>query len=119
MTDRRLSAVLIGLAAHRATRLVTKDVLTAPVRNRIVAWSYHRRRQWLDAEPLGSWSEEAEGDPDAPKLATLITCRWCASVHVTALLLVLIALSPKLGRTVVYVLAGSTVATLLAGLEKD
>lgn len=131
MPDRRwFEAVVFGLAAHRATRLVTADTITEAIRDRIVARAYGdptvAGQEPLSAEepdrpwtPEGGWSLYAEHDPNAPLLATLVTCRWCASVHLTAWLLLMAYIAPKSARVLRYILAGSSVAVLLARIEGD
>lgn len=127
-----LDAVVFGLAAHRATRLVTKDTITEKLRDRIVARAYGNPRistrfafpegdpdgdlAWI---PDGGWSLYAEQDPNAPLLATLITCRWCASVHLMAGLLLFAVVAPKPARWLRYLLAGSSVAVLLSRIESE
>lgn len=144
MSDRRwFEAVVFGLAAHRATRLVTKDDITEKIRDGIVEKAYDRRAvrfaevcgvvdHGQDAltvarafsgsppgEPEGGWSLFAEHDNDAPALATLVTCRWCASIWLTSGLLLVGFLFPKPARVLRYVLAGSSIAVLLARIEGD
>lgn len=135
MTDQRLfDAVVFGLAAHRLTRLITKDMITEKIRDRIIWRAYGEPMdtrevigQAGDGEPresgpwipTGGWSLYAEQDDDAPMLATLITCRWCASIHLTAGLLLFAAIAPIPARWLRYLLAGSSVAVLLAGIEKQ
>lgn len=128
VTDRRwFEAVVFGLAAHRATRLVTKDDITEKIRDGIVRRAYLKsagldrpsiaeREGWA---PEGGWSLYAEHDNDAPALATLVTCRWCASIWLTSGLLLVGFLFPKPARVLRYVLAGSSIAVLLARIEGD
>jgi hypothetical protein len=71
------------LAAHRLTRLVTADVITEPARERLLRWAY-RRHGDTGSEPATGWTDYAEVDPDAPRLARLVTCRWCAGFYVSA-----------------------------------
>jgi hypothetical protein len=111
-----------ALAAHRLTRLVTADVITQELRDRIVGWAYRRdgRLGWRGADvPLNGWSEYAEADPDAPKLATLLTCRWCASVYVGALVVTLRRVTPVCWGYLARALAASSAAALLAAIEED
>ena len=57
--------ILIAVATARLTRLVTTDVLTAPLRDPLVRWLAQR----------GAIAE---------RLAYLVVCDWCASVYMGA-----------------------------------
>jgi hypothetical protein len=57
--------IVYGLAVARLTGLATTDVLTEPLRNRLL------RR----LDPDRGWHEQ---------LAYLITCQWCASIWIAA-----------------------------------
>ena len=59
-----ISVLLTVLAVARVTRLVTRDVITEPVRNPVVRWLVARKAD--------------------SKTAYLIMCDWCASVYVGA-----------------------------------
>lgn len=80
-----------GLAVHRATRLVTDDTITAPVRDRIV--------------DRGGWP------------ADLVTCPWCVSVWVAAGWAALTVAAPRVARPLGALLAWSSIAGLLAAQE--
>jgi hypothetical protein len=110
--------LLDALAVHRLSRLVAEDTITEPVRDAVVATAY--RRAGADTRPeLMSWTEWAAEDSDAPKLATLVTCRWCVGTWVAMGVVVLRRLSPRAWEPVAEVLALSSVGTLVAGLETD
>jgi hypothetical protein len=106
------------LAVHRLTRLVTKDTLLHEPREAIIEASY---TYTVRLPPnFETWAELAEADgPDAPKVATLITCRWCTSVWLAAGVVALRRLIPGLWGPMAQLLAASSVSTLLAGLEQD
>jgi len=118
-----------GLAVHRLSRLVTVDKLTEGARDGVVELAYdlagrdavERARDLAvrgGVRPeLGDvpWSDVARRDPDAPKLAVLVTCPWCAAVWFAAA-------DGVLGRTrwwppVRRMLAVASVAGLAAGWE--
>jgi hypothetical protein len=107
--------VLDALATHRLVRLVTADVITQPARDRLVRWAY-RRKGDEGQEPATGWADYAEADPDAPRLATLVTCRWCAGVYVAAGVVAARRWLPGWGY-VARVLAASSAAALLAAPE--
>lgn len=106
------------LATHRLVRLVTADVITQPLRDRLVGWAY-RRHGDEGSEPATGWADYAEADPDAPKLATLLTCRWCAGVYVAAGVVVARRLAPGPWGYAARALAASSAAALLAAVEED
>jgi hypothetical protein len=80
------------LAAYRLTRLVVADTITEPLRERVVGWAYRRadrgdENAWtnlLGGRVETSWLDHASADEDPPKLATLVTCPYCAGVWVAA-----------------------------------
>jgi len=120
-TSRPSDLAIDLLATHRLTRLVTADVLTQSARDRLVGWSY-RQRGWTeddtDIEPASGWADYAQVDPTAPKLATLLTCRWCASVYLGAAVVAARRWLPGWGY-VATALAASSAAALLAAMEDD
>src|SRR4051812_28578715 len=73
--------VVDALATYRLTRLATADVISEPVRRSIVG----RTLGWSgrDVDDAGPSAEAVVGDlSDPPKLAQLVTCRWCAGVWI-------------------------------------
>jgi hypothetical protein len=66
-----------------------------------------------------AWSNYAMSDPDPPKLAELITCRWCASVWLAAGVVAMRRMAPRAWHPMSTVLAFSAAAALLARLEDD
>lgn len=90
-----LAALLVfALAVSRVTRFVTADVLFNGPRERVVAWAWARRHggqlvsaRSEDGDPLGQlpmWQAAKANGGVEPKLATLATCPWCASIYVAA-----------------------------------
>lgn len=124
----RTDLAVDALAVFRLTRLATADTLLHQPREAIVRAAYQARVGFDDADAdsflsttaTDTWAELAEADgPAAPKLATLVTCRWCASVWLAAAVYTARRYAPRLWGPVAHVLAGSAVGTLLAGLEAD
>lgn len=111
--------VVDALAAYRLTRLVTADTITEGPRDAIVRWAYRRAGRPFMADGDVSWSEIAMADDDPPKLATLITCRWCTGVWVAAGVVVAREVAPRWWRPVRDGLAIASAAALVAGLEQD
>ncbi len=106
------------LATHRLVRLVTADVVTQPLRDALVCHAY-RRQGDTGQVPATGWADYAEQDPDAPKVATLITCRWCTGIYVAAAVVAARRLLPGPWGYVARALAASSVAALLAAVEDD
>lgn len=108
--------LLDALAAYRLTRLVTEDTLVDGPRDAVVRWAYR------SSEPLRDDFEDdpsgyAMTDAHAPKLATLVTCRFCASVWIGLGVVAARRLAPRAWHPLSTALAFSAVAGLLAGLE--
>jgi hypothetical protein len=118
-----LALLVDALAAYRLTRLVTADTITEPARGAIIERAYradrvtHREGVSLVAEPGGTWSEVALNDPEPPKLAELVTCRWCAGMWVSLGVVAARRLVPRAWRPLADTLALSAAAALLARLE--
>lgn len=84
-----------GLATYRLTRLITRDEIAAPVRDRI--WSKY--------------------PPETTRTGYLLTCEWCTSVWAASALQISRIIAPRTTRTVETVLAMSAVAGLLTAHE--
>lgn len=112
---------LDAMAAYRITKLITDDEITAPIRDRIIQRAYGARLVRLDEFTLPTgrfdWTALAIDDPDPPKLATLLTCRWCMGVHIGFGVVVARRLFPRWWPDVARALAYATAAALLANLE--
>jgi hypothetical protein len=83
---------ILALAAHRLTRLVTTDTIFSPLREKI-------------------WNKFP---PDRVNLGYLITCDWCTSIWVSAILISSYLLIPYPTLVVSLVLAISTIVGYLA-----
>lgn len=87
-----IALFLDALATYRLTKLVTHDTLTVEARESVIAGAYRRagrerwgREQLTDAADshAPTWAEDVvPNDPDPPKLATLVTCPYCAGMWV-------------------------------------
>lgn len=112
-----------ALAAYRLTRLVTTDEITEEVRARVVQAAFDRAgvtfefhpEQELVADALERYRDRY-GDP--PKLATLVTCRWCTGVWTAFGVVALRRLAPRAWAPVAEALALASAAALVAGLER-
>jgi hypothetical protein len=102
------------LATYRLTRLATADVISEPIRMALL--------RKTGAEPAPGQEdptaqEIVESIQDPPRLATLITCRWCAGIWIAAGVTCARLLTPRAWEPVAQGLALSAGAVLLSGLE--
>lgn len=83
-----LTLLVDALATFRLTRLVTTDSLTEPLRRRVVAAAYRRDGRVL-ARGDSVREDMAMTEGPIPRLAELVTCAWCASIHTAAIVVAL------------------------------
>jgi len=105
-----------ALATYRLTRLATADVISEPARMALL--------RTTGAEPPPgeedlTAQEVVESLEQAPRLATLITCRWCAGIWIAAGVSIARVAAPRVWDPVSRGLALSAGAVLLARLEND
>lgn len=112
--DRWVDLLVDVLATYRLTRLATADVISEPARAAVL------RRVGVEP-PSGEEDltavEMVEALKDPPRLATLVTCRWCAGVWIAAGVTVARLLAPRAWAPISRGLALSASAVLLARLE--
>ena len=101
------------LSAYRLTRLITADTILDGPRDALVRWAYGNSNEADD----GQWADFAMDDPQAPKLATLAVCRWCAGMWVSFGVVVARRRFPRQWAPIAEALALSAGAALIAGLE--
>jgi Protein of unknown function (DUF1360) len=104
------------LATYRLTRLATTDVISEPARMAVLAKA--GADPPADAEDPTA-QEVVESMKDPPRLATLVTCRWCAGVWIAATVTAARAMAPRAWDPVARALALSASAVLLSRLEDD
>jgi hypothetical protein len=109
-----------ALAVYRLTKLATADILTQPVRDRVIATAYATAGRAEDVkdeiEHEGDWQNVVVAeDPTPPKLAYLFTCRWCAGMWIS--FAVLAVRRTRWWPHVADALAYSSAAALLARFE--
>lgn len=97
--------LLLGVAAHKAARLITKDRVTAPLRAAFVEYKKGAGEGEVEEEPRGSGMQEAVGD--------LLTCPYCIAVWIVTPLWFGMALAPRLTRFVAGILATVTVSDFM------
>ena len=103
-----------GLATYRLTRLATTDVISEPVRMALL------RRVGAEPSPGRddpTAQEVVESLEDPPRLATLVTCRWCAGIWIAAGVAGARRFAPEAWEPVARGLALAATAVLLARLE--
>lgn len=117
-----------AVAVYRLTKLATDDSITQPIRDWLIEAAYvgagraeearytHLARRAKLSMEEGDWQEVAEEDELPPKLAVLVTCRWCASMWV-ALGLVYLVRRSRWWPPMSDALALSAAGALLARLE--
>lgn len=115
-----LELVVDGLATYRLTRLATADVLSEPLRRSVV----DRLAVGADVDPAVVAAADTaqtlvEDLDEPPRLATLLTCRWCAGVWIAAGVVAARTFAPRAWSPVAQALALSAGATLLARAETD
>jgi uncharacterized protein DUF1360 len=121
VTDRRvvdpLELVVDVLATYRLTRLATADIISEPARQTAVTRLLRGSDVLDEPGPERTAQELVEAVKDPPKLARLITCRWCAGVWIAGGVVAARILAPRMWDPVAMGLALSSGAALLAGLE--
>lgn len=105
-----------AVAAYRITRLITEDTITETPRWAVIEHAY---RHDPGDGPTGAetWDDYARNDPDPPKLATLVTCRWCMGVWVGAAVVVARRVAPRVWAPVADAAVCAAAAALLARFE--
>jgi hypothetical protein len=104
------------LATYRLTRLATADVISEPARMAVL------RRTGAEPPPGAedpTAQEIVESLDDPPRLATLVTCRWCAGMWIAAGVTAARVVAPRAWTPIANGLALSASAVLLSRVEDD
>lgn len=83
--------LLLGVATHKLTRILTKDWVTAPVRAPFVRYEGSAGGGEVEEEARGRGLRKAVGD--------LLTCPWCTGPWVAGALLAGLVTRPRVTRT--------------------
>ena len=106
------------LATYRLTRLATADVISEPARQTLVGRLIAGLEGVPEPPPPDKTAQEMVDDiADPPKLARLVTCRWCAGIWIAGGVVLARAVAPRAWSPVAKGLAFSAGAALLAGFE--
>lgn len=108
--------VVDALAAFRLIKLVTNDTITEPLRGKVLARVYlaaHRPPPADMSEAGCDWTHAVLQDPEPPKLATLLTCPWCAGTYVALGVVLARRLVPRAWQPVARLFAVGAVAGIL------
>ena len=109
-----IELVVDGLATYRLTRLATADVISEPARQAVL------RRVGAEPPPGRddpTAQEVVESLDHPPRLATLVTCRWCAGIWIAAGVASARRFAPEVWDPVGRGLALAAAAVLLARIE--
>ena len=90
-----LQFTILGLATYRVTRLVTRDTITAAIRNAF----------WKKFPPESSY------------IGYLSTCEWCFSFWIAAGFILAYSIIPSVTFVVAIIYAVSAIAGLLTAYE--
>ncbi len=97
--------LMLGVATHKLSRIITKDFVTAPLRA-----PFTRR---LGAEGAGEVEDQPRGSQLKSSIGYLLTCPYCAGPWLATGLSALLAGRPNEGRFVLRMLTGVTVSDFL------
>ncbi len=100
-----VDVALLGLATHKLSRLISKDLVTTPLRAPLTEIEGSGAPSELNERPVGQGWTYAIGE--------LISCPFCLDMWVATGLTAATVLAPKLGRTVAAGLASVAVADFL------
>jgi hypothetical protein len=87
-----VNIVVDALACYRLVRLVQRDTITDPLRHKLLT------------------------KHGTPKIATLVTCPWCASPYLAAVVLLAHHVTPRIWGIVAKILAFSAVTGVITEL---
>jgi hypothetical protein len=96
---------LYGVAGYKLTRVLTRDRVTAPLRSPFVRFKRVIHRSEVREHARGTGLRRAIGD--------LVTCPFCASPWIAALVLGGATLAPRPARTLAAILDTSVVSDFL------
>jgi len=100
--------LLLGVATHKLSRIVTKDLVTSPFRAPFVKFKKSAGAGEVEEEARGEGIQEAVGD--------LITCPYCIAPWVGSAFVLSAERAPRATRTVASIFSVVAVSDFLNGL---
>ena len=97
--------LLMGVATHKLTRLITKDWVTAPLRAPFT--------EYKESAGGGEVIEKSRGEGLQRAIGDLVTCPWCSAPWVAATLGFGFVFAPRVTRFVSGIFAAVTVSDFL------
>jgi len=97
----------------------TADIISEPMRQSLVGRMIGTDDRAASAGPRPTAQETVESLDNPPKIARLITCRWCAGVWIAGGVVLARSVAPRMWQPIARGMALSAGAALLAGLEDD
>jgi Protein of unknown function (DUF1360) len=97
--------ILMGVATHKLTRLITKDWVTAPLRAPFT--------EYKESAGGGEVIEKSRGEGLQRAIGDLVTCPWCSAPWVAATLGFGFVFAPRVTRFVSGVFAAVTISDFL------
>ena len=97
--------VLMGVATHTLTRLITKDWVTAPLRAPFT--------EYKESAGGGEVIEKSRGEGLQRAIGDLVTCPWCSAPWVAATLGFGFVFAPRVTRFISGVFAAVTISDFL------
>jgi hypothetical protein len=94
--------IVLGVATHKVSRLITKDWVTSPLRAPFT--------EYKSTTGAGEVEETARGQGMQLAMGQLLTCPWCTGAWVAALMTTGFALKPRLMRLVSAIFAVETIS---------
>ncbi|HEY8077139.1 MAG TPA: DUF1360 domain-containing protein [Labilithrix sp.] len=88
--------VLMGVATHKLTRILTRDWVTSPLRAPFT--------QYVKSEGAGEVQEKSRGHGLRRAVGDLLTCPFCTGPWVASALTALFVARPRVARTIAGVL---------------
>lgn len=98
--------VLLGIATHKLSRIITKDRVTSPLRAPFTEYEGPAGENEVKEKVRGKGLRRAIGD--------LVTCPWCMGTWVAAGLVLGFVYQPRMTRVVGSVFVAATVADLVS-----
>ena len=97
--------VLLGVATHKLTRIITKDWVTSPLRAPFT--------KYVRSLGGGEQSDTSRGSGMQRAVGDLLTCPWCTGPWVATSLIAGLVFQPRLTRMMTGMLAAVTISDYL------